>query len=69
MQMHNAWRLNSWDQFYLPKPFSRISIKLCLVRPEDYENRSIDEIQTQIQDALYKINAQTRFEAAVPIQA
>lgn len=24
---HAAWRLNSWDGFYIPKPFSRVSIR------------------------------------------
>jgi len=23
---HRAWRLKSWDGFYLPKPFSRVDI-------------------------------------------
>lgn len=23
-----AWRLNSWDRFYLPKPFSRVKVRL-----------------------------------------
>lgn len=23
-KFHNAWRLNTWDGFYIPKPFSRI---------------------------------------------
>ena len=25
---HNAWRFKSWDRFYLPKPFSRIDLRV-----------------------------------------
>lgn len=28
LNFENAWRLRSWDRFYLPKPFSRVRIRL-----------------------------------------
>lgn len=31
----NAWRLKSWDRFYLPKPFSRVWANAELLNPED----------------------------------
>jgi len=31
---HNAWRLKSWDRFYLPKPFSRIDLRVRLIPTE-----------------------------------
>ena len=29
---HSAWRLNTWDRFFIPKPFSRVSIRTQLIR-------------------------------------
>tara|TARA_R100000027_G_scaffold1806_3_gene2005 strand:- start:26390 stop:27013 length:624 start_codon:yes stop_codon:yes gene_type:complete len=28
---HRAWRFKSWDRFYLPKPFSRIDVRLRII--------------------------------------
>jgi lysophospholipid acyltransferase (LPLAT)-like uncharacterized protein len=28
MNYESAWRLRSWDKFYLPRPFSRVHLKL-----------------------------------------
>jgi len=30
---HRAWRLKSWDRFYLPKPFSRIDVRFDQIDP------------------------------------
>ncbi|MGE9289910.1 MAG: lysophospholipid acyltransferase family protein [Puniceicoccales bacterium] len=32
---HRAWRLKSWDRFYLPKPFSRIDVRFHTIPAED----------------------------------
>lgn len=32
---HRAWRLNSWDRFYLPKPFSQIDLRVRSVSAEE----------------------------------
>ncbi|MFP4357984.1 MAG: lysophospholipid acyltransferase family protein [Puniceicoccaceae bacterium] len=32
---HRAWRLDSWDRFYLPKPFSRVDLRVRLIQPEE----------------------------------
>jgi len=36
LNFSRAWRLNSWDRFYLPLPFSRIEVRMHLIeRPAD----------------------------------
>jgi lysophospholipid acyltransferase (LPLAT)-like uncharacterized protein len=32
----SAWRLGSWDRFYLPKPFSRVRLECELVTPAEF---------------------------------
>ena len=32
VEFDSAWRLGSWDGFYLPKPFSRVKLR-CLHVP------------------------------------
>jgi lysophospholipid acyltransferase (LPLAT)-like uncharacterized protein len=31
-----AWQVNSWDRFYIPKPFSTISVTIHVLFPENY---------------------------------
>jgi lysophospholipid acyltransferase (LPLAT)-like uncharacterized protein len=31
---YSAWRLGSWDRFYLPRPFSRVRLRCALVPPD-----------------------------------
>ncbi len=40
---HNAWRLRSWDRFYLPKPFSRIDIRARIISTEELAAIDDDE--------------------------
>ncbi len=35
----SAWRLRSWDRFYLPKPFSRVRVRCVPVNPPPGEDR------------------------------
>ncbi len=35
----SAWRLKSWDRFYLPKPFSRVRMRCELITPEQMADR------------------------------
>ena len=35
----SAWRLKSWDRFYLPKPFSRVRLHCELVKCEELADR------------------------------
>ena len=40
-EYQSAWRLNSWDRFFIPKPFS--SIKLRIERIADYASLGADD--------------------------
>lgn len=35
----SAWRLKSWDRFYLPRPFSRVRMRCELVESEQFADR------------------------------
>ncbi len=35
----SAWRLNSWDRFYVPKPFSRVRMRCEVLLPEQLADR------------------------------
>jgi hypothetical protein len=35
----SAWRLRSWDRFYLPRPFSTLRVRCELVPPAQLEDR------------------------------
>jgi lysophospholipid acyltransferase (LPLAT)-like uncharacterized protein len=59
IKMYRAWRLNSWDRFYLPKPFSHISVTLRVILPEHYAQSSIEQLQESIQNVLCQINAKS----------
>jgi len=39
-EFESAWRLHSWDRFYLPRPFSRVKINCVVIPPEDIANRA-----------------------------
>ena len=46
----SAWRLKSWDRFYLPKPFSRVRLFCELVNHEELADRddSAERLRTRL---------------------
>ena len=53
---HNAWRFKSWDRFYLPKPFSKIDLRLRLIPFEELAAISEEKEACQfLQDQLLAI--------------
>ena len=46
----SAWRLKSWDRFYLPKPFSRVRLHCELVKNEELADRndSAEKLRTRL---------------------
>ena len=42
-RMRRAWRLNSWDRFYLPLPFSSVEMKLRYF--SNYEALGVDSVE------------------------
>jgi lysophospholipid acyltransferase (LPLAT)-like uncharacterized protein len=66
-----AWRLNSWDHFYLPKPFSRVRLRCELIEHDQLDQKLEDnragrlterERPTVIRDAFHA-------SAFIPTQA
>lgn len=44
---NNPWKLKSWDQFEIPKPFSKTSVKLHLINLPAFENEAEIESYTK----------------------
>lgn len=55
---HKAYRLKSWDGFYVPWPFSRISIFTEKLEPKDLENMSgdLEAMAAGVRERLMTIN-------------
>jgi len=49
-EFSSAWRLKSWDRFYLPKPFSRVRLTCELVNCEETaeRNESAERLRTRL---------------------
>jgi len=53
---HKAWRLGSWDRFYLPKPFSRIDLRVRSVSTEELAAiTDIEEARKFLEERLLAI--------------
>ena len=53
-EFESAWRLRSWDRFYIPKPFSRVRMRCELIMPEQLADR--DAATAMLQERLLAIN-------------
>ena len=49
-----AWRLGSWDRFYLPVPFSKVRVRCVLVENSELKDR--DAAVARIQATLLELN-------------
>lgn len=38
-EFSSAWRLRSWDRFYVPKPFSRVRMRCEVIHPDQLADR------------------------------
>lgn len=47
-----AWRLKSWDRFYIPAPFSRVIMRCTILPPKraDGEKLTADDVQTALME-------------------
>ena len=68
-EFQSAWRLRSWDRFYLPKPFSRVRMRCELIAADQLADR--DAALRLLQDRLLALNPdandRTRAERAISI--
>ena len=47
----NSWKLKSWDQFEIPKPFSKVAIRLHLIAtPEFHSEEELHAYTQQLSD-------------------
>ena len=53
-EFSSAWRLHSWDRFYIPKPFSRVRMRCELVTLDQLADR--DAATALIQARLLALN-------------
>ena len=53
-EFESAWRLKSWDRFYLPKPFSRVRLRCELIEHAQLADR--DEASARIQARMLALN-------------
>lgn len=57
----SAWRLGSWDRFYLPKPFSRVRLRCELVTADQLADR--DGALALLRERMVAINPDGRAAA------
>ena len=50
----SAWRLRSWDRFYVPKPFSRVRMRCELIMPDQLADR--DAAVAMLRERLLALN-------------
>lgn len=53
-EFSSAWRLRSWDRFYIPRPFSRVRMRCELVTNDQLADR--DAAAARIQARLLALN-------------
>lgn len=53
-EFSSAWRLRSWDRFYLPKPFSRVRLHGVFVQPDELADR--DAAIARLRERLLALN-------------
>ena len=60
----HAWRLSSWDRFYIPFPFSRIEVKMDVIKSEDIPTD--ENLQTFTETLREKLDAITEDSEYLP---
>ena len=53
-EFDSAWRLRSWDRFYVPKPFSRVRMRAEIVTADQLEDR--DSAIAMLRERLRVLN-------------
>ena len=53
-EFFSAWRLRSWDRFYIPRPFSRVRMRAEVVTADYFEDR--DAGMQRLRERLLALN-------------
>jgi lysophospholipid acyltransferase (LPLAT)-like uncharacterized protein len=62
IHFHHAIRLRTWDKFYLPLPFSRVSMDMKILTDKELHSSSFTSPQRFLQKALFDINKPQHFQ-------
>ena len=55
-EFNSAWRLNSWDEFYVPKPFSKLIVRGKRIASEElFADHTPDEAAKVVEEELMKL--------------
>jgi lysophospholipid acyltransferase (LPLAT)-like uncharacterized protein len=57
-EFKSAWRLRSWDRFYVPKPFSRVRMRCEVVTADQLADR--DLAMVTLRERLLTLNPDTK---------
>jgi lysophospholipid acyltransferase (LPLAT)-like uncharacterized protein len=59
--VERAWTLNSWDQFLIPKPFSRVYLRISrqMPVPANVSHAELDRYHAEMQAALDRMRTET----------
>lgn len=67
--MENKWRLKSWDQMMIPRPFTRVYARVskAIHVPADTDSAAIDRLHAEMQAALERVTefAEAKFAPVV----
>ena len=55
VEFAGAWRLDSWDRFYLPRPFSRVRVQTTVLPPMKADGTKL--VAAEVRAALRAINS------------
>ncbi len=60
-----AWRLKSWDRFYVPKPFSRavLIVSDCVYIPKELSDEEMEAKRLELQEKLNELTNRAEREA------
>ena len=58
-EFSSAWRLNSWDGFYLPRPFSRVLVRGKLMSSEFLQEKNTEETVAFVERELMNLTKDT----------
>jgi len=57
LAVSNAWMLNTWDRFMIPKPFAKVLVRASarIPVPDDADDSQMKEYHAQLQAALERV--------------